>query len=75
MRNLLPDILLYGATWIIAVLGIAFVMGIHSQALLDRAYSRYIDTPVVRNEWGQQHRPPEWMCKATIKQWMEICNE
>jgi len=46
-----------------------------SRAALELAYDKYIDTPVERNEWGQLQHTPEFMCEASIRQWLENCGK
>ena len=57
----------------ILVVSISLIAIGDSSYKLDQAYEQYINTPVVRNEWGQRRMTQEQMCSATIKQWMEIC--
>ena len=73
MKNLLSDIITAGIVLSALALTVVGVARMDSQSELDRAYRHYIDTPVVRNEWGQRRMTQEQMCSATIKQWMEIC--
>ena len=56
------------------VLAFSFVLGWKSTYELDQAYEQYIYTPVVRNEWGQLRHTPEFMCEATIRQWLDECD-
>ena len=74
MNVRIPNILAVGVVSITLTLALGGVARMDSQWALDRAY-RASEPVIVRNEWGQQHKPSKWMCEATIKQWMEICDE
>lgn len=68
---------------IIAVLGITTLLTIAlvgvaeigSRYELDQAYTLYINTPIVRNEWGQLRHTSEFMCEASIRQWLKECGK
>lgn len=59
-----------------ALLVIAGVMvaDITSQYNLDQAYEASQPSPV-RNEWGQLRHTPEFMCEASIRQWLKECGK
>jgi hypothetical protein len=57
----------------ILVIFLCLFSGIASRYELEQAYTQYIDTPAVRNEWGQLPASKERMCAATIQQWSEWC--
>ncbi len=56
----------------VVVIGLSIIADIGSQWDLDRAYEAS-QPSTVRNEWGQLRHNPEFMCEATIRQWMEEC--
>jgi len=58
---------------LVGVLLWSIIIEATSRAALETAYEETIGTPVERNEWGQLRQNPEFMCEATIRQWMEIC--
>ncbi|KKM70677.1 hypothetical protein LCGC14_1438300 [marine sediment metagenome] len=74
MNIRLSNILAVGVVSITGALAIAAVARMDGQLKLDRAY-RSSEPALVRNGWGQQRMTQEQMCSATIKQWMEVCDE
>jgi len=60
---------------LIAVLLYAGIATVASRSALELAYSEHIDTPIVRNEWGQIKHNPDFMCEASIRKWLEACGQ
>ena len=73
----MDDRIIWAVLAVIALLvgSLSVVADMNSTYKVDQAYETYINTPIVRNEWGQQRMTQEQMCSATIKQWMEVCDE
>ena len=38
-----------------------------------REQAEQIEVTTERNEWGQLRHTPEFMCEASIRQWLEEC--
>ena len=56
------------------VVACVVVSDVVSTQRLDAAYEA--SQPVtVRNEWGQLRHTPEFMCEASIRQWLKECGK
>ncbi len=61
----------------LAVIFGSVLAGMVSKIRLDQAYEQHIGTQaiVIRNEWGQLRHTPEFMCEASIRQWLKECSK
>jgi len=58
------------------VVGAIMLITLGSKYDLDRAYeATFGGTTILRNEWGQLRHNPEFMCEASIRQWLEDCGK